>query len=82
MELELGSLVELREVLEQTKNAIFGRRKEKTFFEKYEQNPNIEELIDSARAGLLAGPVATQVTRRNPLDSGSDSDDAGLIGAG
>jgi len=42
----------------------------------------MEELIDSARAGLLAGPAATQVTRRNPLDSGSDSDDAGLMGAG
>jgi hypothetical protein len=78
----LGSLVELREVLEQTQKAIYGKRKEKNFLEKYEQNQNIEELIDSARAGLLAGPAATQVTRRNPLDSGSDSDDAGLIGAG
>lgn len=42
----------------------------------------MEELIDSARAGLLPGPTASQVRRRNPLDSGSDSDDAGLMGAG
>jgi len=48
MELELETLIESKEVLEQTRSVVFGR-KEKNYLESLESG-GIEELIDGLKA--------------------------------
>ena len=59
---------------------VFGR-KEKNYLESLESG-GIEELIDGFKARSV-DQVETMAQRsRNPLDSGSDSDDTNLMGRG